>query len=787
MNTKAYKPTFGNVMKDLGLSYANYSASMLGMGSLVDNDKIQNPFLRKASNVADVAMPAITSLAANIAMPGVGGAVATGLQTLGSSIAGTVANNDPTSTATLDAPMFALGGNIIQSYQGANSHANGGALVDKLGNPAKQSGLKGIAEVEKDEYSHNGYVFSNQLSPDKNSPTYAKQFKSLAKKYGYNFKDKTFKRPGDSISQNEFNAKAEELKQAQDSYKLSQGLATIDEQGNVVDIPKYATGGDLTNQRIIPYNPGQLSNINTQDTRSQLERDKADPNSYINKATGAVKLSPVNIQDVILLPYGGYKVASSLKNLKLATTPNYINGMPFVHPRVVRRAEAVRNAAIGSLGAQATTTGLDSFAYGGGIPQMAKGGEIPPQLLKEQNPYLVPEYTQPMVGNTILPDPKRPMIPGTQMSEYKMGINMDNQDYSIPTVVGGQYLGTEGAIDRFRATGESFKNTANPQSYSKFYDEVDKIGIMKLADGGGIPPYKSGLITDPFNNDYVTMNDNPYLEVPQITKLQSLNKGLNITIPERTVPTTVAAPAVNLNTSIAPTQTTSNSILGDIPMSAKIGAGVQGAATLANAIYAATRKPNKTTPQLYNPQELNLEGQRVGIRNEADLARNIVLGQSRGASNLADSLNIARSGLAGVNREAGQRLDQSYLTEATTNTQLNNEAQIRNLAEKARVEGLNQAEQDALVNLRMNAINNIGTTAGSISRDLLAYQSEAEKAKYLGSANYKNIKVNGVNSKAALSNRTTLNGLPVYILEDGTKVDSFGKVLQDADLTPLEK
>jgi peptidoglycan hydrolase-like protein with peptidoglycan-binding domain len=131
------------------------------------------------------------------------------------------------------------------------------------------------------------------------------------------------------------------------------------------------------------------------------------------------------------------------------------------------------------------------FAEGGWLDKFEDGGEIEDMPfgmpLKEQNPFLVPEYNQPMVGKTILPDVNRPMLEGTNASEFKTSYNTGTpNEIQIPTIVGGQYIGNKGALERFKATGETFKTMADPGSYSNFYNQVGNLGLMKnkYAKGG---------------------------------------------------------------------------------------------------------------------------------------------------------------------------------------------------------------------------------------------------------------------------------------------------------------
>jgi hypothetical protein len=103
--------------------------------------------------------------------------------------------------------------------------------------------------------------------------------------------------------------------------------------------------------------------------------------------------------------------------------------------------------------------------------------------LREQNPYLVPEYNQPMANGYILPDPNRPQLMNTGATEYKYSYGVDDRDVQVPSVVAGQYIG-DNAFDRYMISGEEFKPMADPSSYSKFYDMIEKLGLMKQKKGG---------------------------------------------------------------------------------------------------------------------------------------------------------------------------------------------------------------------------------------------------------------------------------------------------------------
>jgi hypothetical protein len=129
---------------------------------------------------------------------------------------------------------------------------------------------------------------------------------------------------------------------------------------------------------------------------------------------------------------------------------------------------------------------IKAYRYGGWLDKYQNGGsrDMPLGLpLREQNPYLVPEYNQPMANGYILPDPNRPQLMNTGATEYKYSYGVDDRDVQVPSVVAGQYIG-DNAFDRYMISGEEFKPMADPGSYSKFYDMIEKLGLMKQKKGG---------------------------------------------------------------------------------------------------------------------------------------------------------------------------------------------------------------------------------------------------------------------------------------------------------------
>jgi hypothetical protein len=59
----------------------------------------------------------------------------------------------------------------------------------------------------------------------------------------------------------------------------------------------------------------------------------------------------------------------------------------------------------------------------------------------------------------------------------------------VPSIVAGQYLGEPNkSLYRYMISGEEFKPMADPGSYSKFYDMIEKLGLMKQKKGGEMSP-----------------------------------------------------------------------------------------------------------------------------------------------------------------------------------------------------------------------------------------------------------------------------------------------------------
>jgi hypothetical protein len=116
------------------------------------------------------------------------------------------------------------------------------------------------------------------------------------------------------------------------------------------------------------------------------------------------------------------------------------------------------------------------FVNGGPSEEMPFG--LP---LASRNPSAPWAYESPKANGYILPDPNRPALLNTGATEYKMGVNINDEEVTIPTIVNGFYMNPEDAMSRYTITGEKFKEMTDPNSYSQFYDDMSRLGLMGLS------------------------------------------------------------------------------------------------------------------------------------------------------------------------------------------------------------------------------------------------------------------------------------------------------------------
>ena len=203
------------------------------------------------------------------------------------------------------------------------------------------------------------------------------------------------------------------------------------------------------------------------------------------------------------------KVPDTLKDLLVDYTyngvlPEYENFMGAMHRYSTAKTPQEKQAAQQKMlkeykrtskGKNLTSRNAYTKAILESLPIKQDGGskEMPLDLpLKEQNIYLLPEYNQPinLFTGEILPDMRRPNLGmDTGATEYKYTYGSDEGDIDVPSIVSGQYIGDK-ALDRYNLTGERFKTMNDPGSYSKFYNEMNQLGLMQERNGGSVKKVK---------------------------------------------------------------------------------------------------------------------------------------------------------------------------------------------------------------------------------------------------------------------------------------------------------
>lgn len=142
------------------------------------------------------------------------------------------------------------------------------------------------------------------------------------------------------------------------------------------------------------------------------------------------------------------------------------------------------------------------------------------------------------------------------------------------------------------------------------------------------------------------------------------------------------------------------------------------AAQAATNIPALTMKPDTVNFSRVKFDDINLAEQ----RNEARRARNLGLATARGigGNDTGQMMNYLSGTAAGLNSVYGNQFNQSLLQEQQANADTNMREQMVNSQIEMQEEGINTAEKDAIRNLKMNSLSQIGTIAAMSGKDYMA-------------------------------------------------------------------
>lgn len=167
---------------------------------------------------------------------------------------------------------------------------------------------------------------------------------------------------------------------------------------------------------------------------------------------------------------------------------------------------------------------------------------------------------------------------------------------------------------------------------------------------------------------------------------------------------------------------------------AKYGAIGLGAGLLGNAYLYGTAKKQNINYDRVNPEQINLEAERQQARRTSSDTMNILA--SRLNSMGRGSSNSMIAGQTAVQRNLGDQLSNSYLSEQKYNTQARNRAgelnaniQMQEVEARAREEAAYNAQRRAAIQGALTSISQYGMGLASGERDINAL-------KAFGTANY---------------------------------------------------
>jgi hypothetical protein len=230
----------------------NYSSAMVKKANFARNSKSWNKDF--GGFLQDIA-PLLSMI------PGAGMPISTGAGLLGQFVSGI---QDNSNSRLYGVNQMKLGGDFKQ--YSAPSHASGGQLIDANGNPTMNMP---VAEIEKGENSHDGYVYSDTLVNPDTGNTFAKDAKKVANKT----------KRQDDISKSSRILQLMKLRQSNEMLRQTQ-------EQTVQPIPEAVFGIPFRQDRLFPIldlsipssvSPGILPIYNNLPTRGGIS---ASPREY---------------------------------------------------------------------------------------------------------------------------------------------------------------------------------------------------------------------------------------------------------------------------------------------------------------------------------------------------------------------------------------------------------------------------------------------------------------------------------------------------------------------------
>jgi hypothetical protein len=248
------KGGFWNIVSDYGKYLADVPLSMVGAKDVVGKDDYNTQFFKSVNDVTGTVMPIAGQVAANIVAPGIGGAMMSGIQSVGSALNPMEeqpnrpdmlrATNAALTPSTVNTPTYVSekGGNLVNNNQMLNtfkgpSHEEGGIAIGQNN------------EVEGGETSLKDYIFSDTTKVPGTKVTFAQMSKRIESKYG--------RRQNDAMSDKAKERELQALKEIQEEVRFKEDAAAMANLADTNPQLFQQMTGSPANPTVAELMPGQ--------------------------------------------------------------------------------------------------------------------------------------------------------------------------------------------------------------------------------------------------------------------------------------------------------------------------------------------------------------------------------------------------------------------------------------------------------------------------------------------------------------------------------------------------
>jgi hypothetical protein len=740
------KGGFWSAVGDYGKYLADVPLSMVGAKDVVGKDDYNTQFFKSVNDVTGTVMPIAGQVAANIVAPGIGGAMMSGVQSVGSALNPMEeqpnrpdmlrATNAALTPSTVNTPTYVLakGGNLVNNNQMLNtfkgpSHEEGGIAIGQNN------------EVEGGETSLKDYIFSDTTKVPGTKVTFAQMSKRIESKYG--------RRQNDAMSDKAKERELQALKEIQEEVRFKEDAAAManladtnpqlfqqmtgspanptvaelmpGQQQQMVDVPmqQLKKGGKLLKNKstiLGTQSPGVTMEV-IRSGRHYIDTLVAVTHNRRRRYSkgGTININPEKKGTFTAAATKHGESVQEFASQVLANKEDY-------SPAMVKKANFARNASKfkhfdggGIVGENpidwrkyyyATNNDVKGFDYNdmqqyeywNRVKQsdIAEGRYREPSSFIEQMPQQQNQQTY-----TTLPS-------GVPMADPYMGQKVNKHKFTArfteqPIIQGTTPIQT---INPVFSGGQPITENTPPWITDKLYNSTDNLTNPL------INPDRPVNTTTPA---YTPISPETDVNVPDDIDTKAV------------VDEMVKSGEVKQRLSGAYTPISGNNESSITP-GAMIGMGIQGAGLLAKGILLGKR--NKYMPAEYTPVA-PVSFERVNAREplaqskSAFAGANTALARNAGSTGQYLSNRIA-SGVgegmqrAGIVEQVNNQNAQIQAQEATQNAQI----ALQNAQRKLQVGEINQQEYDSVTQAWNDYMNDVVGVGAGVTKDVLGYNAQ---------------------------------------------------------------